>query len=116
MTYRLELIPEARVDVHALSAALRKRVVRLLVELEQDPYLGREMWVVRGFEALTDCRSIKFDLPGHKGKPRYRLVYRNEPHEGVISVICILAVGAREGMTVYKQARARLRARKRQAE
>jgi hypothetical protein len=113
LSFRLELIPEARLDIDALPIALRKRVVRLLVELERDPYLGREMWVVRSFEALADCRSIKFDLPAHKGKPRYRLVYRNEPDEGAIAVICVLAVGAREAMAAYKQARARLQARRR---
>jgi len=111
LSSRLELIPEARLDIHALSPELRKEVVRLLVALEQNPYLGREMWVVRGFEVLTDCRSIKLDAPRRKGKPRYRLVYRNEPDEGAIAVICVLAVGERKQMAAYKQARARLRAR-----
>ena len=111
MSYRLELLPEARLDIHALSPELRREVVRLLVALEQNSYLGREMWVVRGFEVLTDCRSIKFDAPGRKGRPRYRLVYRNEPNEGAIAVVCVLAVGERRQMTAYKEARARLRAR-----
>ncbi len=110
MSYRLELIPEARLDIHALPVELRKEAVRLLVALETNPYLGREMWVVRGFEVLTDCRSLKFDVPGRRGKPRYRLVYRNEPDEGAIAVICVLAVGERKQMTGYKQARGRLRA------
>jgi hypothetical protein len=69
------------------------------------------MWVVPGFEMLTDCRSIKFDASGRKGKPRYRLVYRNEPDDGAIAVICVLAADERKQMTAYKQARARLRAR-----
>lgn len=116
MSYRLELLPKARLDLHPLPAELRKEVVRLLVALERNPYLGREMWVVRGFEALTDCRSIKFNAPGRKGKPRYRLVYRNEPGEGAIAVICVLAVGERKQMTAYKQARARLQARLRREE
>ena len=116
MSQRVELLPEARDDIHTLSSQLRREVVRLLVTLEQNPYLGREMWVVRGFEVLTDCRSIKFDAPDRKGKPRYRLVYRNEPEEGAIAVICVLAVGERNQMTAYKQARARLRGRLRSAE
>ena len=111
MSYRLELLPEARLDIHALPVELRKQVVRLLVTLEQNPYLGREMWVVRGFDALTDCRSIKFDMPDRKGKPRYRLVYRNEPDEGAIAVICVLAAEERKQMSAYKQARARIHAR-----
>jgi mRNA-degrading endonuclease RelE of RelBE toxin-antitoxin system len=111
LSQRVELLPEARDDIHALSAELRREVVRLLVALEQNPYLGREMWVVRGFEVLTDCRSIKFDTASRKGKPRYRLVYRNEPDEGAIVVVCILAVGERRQMTAYKEARSRLRAR-----
>lgn len=116
MSYRLELLPEARLDVQTLSTELRKEVVRLLVALEQNPYVGREMWVVSGFEVLVDCRSIKFDLPGRKAKPRYRLVYRNEPDEGSIAVVCVLAVGERRQMTAYKQARARLKARLRSSE
>jgi mRNA-degrading endonuclease RelE of RelBE toxin-antitoxin system len=116
LSYRIELIPEARLDIHALPVEIRTEVVRLLVALEQNPYLGREMWVVRGFEVLTDCRSIKFDAPGRKGKPRYRLLYRDEPDEGAIAVICVLAVGERKQMTAYKQVRARLRARLRSAE
>ena len=116
MSHRLELLPEARDDIHALSTELRKEVVRLLVALEHNPYLGREMWVVRGFEVLTDCRSIKFDTPARKGKPRYRLVYRNEPGEGAIAVVCVLAVGERKQMTAYKEARARLQARLREHE
>lgn len=111
MTHRVELLPEARDDIHALSAGLRREIVRLLVALEQNPYLGREMWVVRGFEVLTDCRSLKFDTPVHKGKPRYRLVYRNVPEEGAIAIVCVLAVGERRQMAAYKHARARLRAR-----
>jgi hypothetical protein len=111
LSHRLELIPEARLDIHALSVELRKQVVSLLVALEQNPYLGREMWVVRGFEVLIDCRSIKFDAPSRKGKPRYRLVYRNEPAEGAIAVVCVLAAGERKQMTAYKQARALLQAR-----
>ena len=70
----------------------------------------------QGFEVLTDCLSVKFDAPGRKGKPRYRLVYRNEPDEGAIAVVCVLAVGERKQMTAYKQARARLRARLRSTE
>jgi mRNA-degrading endonuclease RelE of RelBE toxin-antitoxin system len=116
LSQRVELLPEARDDIHALSAELRREVVRLLVRLEQDPYFGREMWVVRGFEVLTDCRSIKFDTANRRGKPRYRLVYRNEPDEGAIAVVCVPAVGERRQMTAYKQARARLRARLRREE
>jgi mRNA-degrading endonuclease RelE of RelBE toxin-antitoxin system len=111
LSHQIELLPEARDDIHALPAQLRREVVRLLVALEQNPYVGREMWAVRGFDVLTDCRSIKFDTPAHKGKPRYRLVYHNEPDEGAIAVICVLAVGERRQMTAYKQARARLRTR-----
>jgi len=116
LSHRIALIPEARLDVLALPVEPRKQVVKLLVALEQNPYLGREMWVVRGFEVLTDCRSIKFDTPGRKGKPRYRLVYRNEPDEGTIAVICVLAAGERKQMAAYKQARARLQARRGRAE
>ena len=39
MSQRVELLPEAGDDIHTLPAQLRREVVRLLVTLEQNPYL-----------------------------------------------------------------------------
>jgi hypothetical protein len=65
LRHRLELIPEARLDIHALRVELGKEVLRLLVTLERDPYLGRQMWLVKGHEVLTDWRSIKVAIADH---------------------------------------------------
>jgi hypothetical protein len=74
------------------------------------------MLVVPGFEVLSDCRSTTFDAPGRTGKPRYRLVYLNEPDEGGIAVVCVLAAGEGRQTTADKQARARLQAKPRRQE
>ena len=53
-------------------------------------------------------RKIRFDAPDHRGKPGYRLIYRNEPSDGAIGLMVVLAVGERRGMIAYAKAAARL--------
>lgn len=31
---------------------------------------------------LVNCRRVRFDIRAHNGKPRFRLIYRNEPSDG----------------------------------
>ena len=57
---------------------------------------------------LADCRRIRFDRPDWTEKPRYRLVYRNEPSDGAPAVARIIAVGSREALAAYRTAAARL--------
>ena len=57
---------------------------------------------------LGGCRRILFDASNWKGKPRYRLVYRNEPEDGAPDVVRLIAVGTRESLGAYRAAAARL--------
>jgi hypothetical protein len=57
---------------------------------------------------LEGCRKVRFDAAGWKGKPRYRLVYRNEPSDGAIATMLVLAIERRSNMIAYAQASSRL--------
>jgi hypothetical protein len=57
---------------------------------------------------LASCRGVAFDVPGHEGKPRYRIVYRNEPEDGAPAVVRLIAIGTRETLAAYRSAAARL--------
>lgn len=58
-------------------------------------------------KVLRRCRKLRFDVPAHRGKPRYRLVYRNKPSDGAVGVMVVLAVGERRNMIAYANAAAR---------
>ena len=55
---------------------------------------------------LSNCRRVRFDIPTHKAKPRFRLIYRNEPTDGapaechwltvpLVVKLCALRLGER---------------------
>jgi hypothetical protein len=48
------------------------------------------------------------DDPARTVHTRYRLVYRNEPSDGAVQVMVVLAIGRRENMIAYAKASARL--------
>ncbi len=60
---------------------------------------------------LRGSRKIRFDEPKWKGKPRYRLVYRNEPVDGAPATAVILAIGRRDRMIAYAMAARRVKER-----
>src|SRR4051794_164616 len=61
--------------------ALKRSIAALFLECEANPYVGELMGTGRHSE-LADCRRVRFDIETHKGKPRFRLIYRNEPIDG----------------------------------
>lgn len=65
----------------------------------------RERFILR---VLGECHRIRFDRPDWIEKPRYRLVYRNEPSDGAPALARIIAVGTREALAAYRPAAARL--------
>lgn len=102
--YRLEFLP--RGEVRPLTEPLRRRIAELVVELHENPWLG-ELMDDRWPENLDGSRKLRFDAPGWKGKPRYRIVYQNEPADGAVGLIVVLAVERRDRMIVYAKASAR---------
>lgn len=88
--------------------ALKRRVAELLVECRTNPYVGELMGSGRHPE-LADCRRVRFDVPAHHGKPRFRLIYRNEPSDGAPAECRWLAVAPRAGLRAHRQASQRSR-------
>jgi len=117
MSYRVEILQEVRdLDIPVLKKVhsdLPREVVKLVHKLQTDPWIGVEMRDRPRMEILSDCRKVPFDLPGHKGKPRFRLVYRNDPNDGSIAVVQVLSVGPRSKLGAYRQAVTRVAKRKR---
>ena len=62
---------------------------------------------------VRGLRRVAFDVPGWEAKPRYRIVYRNEPDDAVVEIVAVIAVGRRERLVAYQQAAPRLRAERR---
>lgn len=88
--------------------ALGRRIAELLVECRRNPYVGELMGSGRHPE-LSDCRRVRFDLPTHQGKPRFRLIYRNEPSDGAPAECRWLAIAPRAGLRAHRQASQRSR-------
>jgi hypothetical protein len=56
---------------------------------------------------LANCRRVRFDIPGHRAKPRFRLIYRNEPTDGASAECHWLTVAPRAGLQAHRRARQR---------
>jgi len=88
--------------------ALKQRIAELLVECKANPYAGEMMGSGRHPE-LAGCRRVRFDIPTHQGKPRFRLIYRNEPSDGAPAECRWLAVAPRAGLRAHRRASQRSR-------
>ncbi len=88
--------------------ALKQRIAELLVECKANPYVGEMMGSGRHPE-LAGCRRVRFDIPTHRGKPRFRLIYRNEPSDGAPAECRWLAVAPRAGLRAHRRASQRSR-------
>lgn len=111
MSYPVEVWEEAKADIAGLpSRELQLAALRVALALREDPFLGEPLRNRLRIGDLGSCRRIAFDAERHRGKPRYRLVYRNDPNDGSIAVVQVVAVGRREQLAAYKEAAARLRA------
>jgi hypothetical protein len=112
VSYRVEVLDEVKdLDMPALlsiDTRLARVVAEIVAALHSDPWLGNEMRSRVRLEILRDCRKVAFDLPRRKGKPRFRLVYRNLPSDGSIAVVSIVAVAPRSDLEAYRSAATRL--------
>lgn len=89
--------------------ALKLRIAELLVECRVNPFLGQPMG--RGLHPeLANCRRVRFDIPSYGGKPRFRLIYRNEPSDGAPGNCHWLAIAPRSGLRAHRKAQQRSRA------
>jgi hypothetical protein len=110
-SHAVEFLPETVEDANNLEdVELRKVVAGLVVDLHRNAHLG-ELMGDKPPRILKGCRKIRFDLPDWRREPRYRVVYRNEPTDGAVAAVCVLAIGRRDRMVAYAKASARLRKR-----
>lgn len=117
---KVELVDGVKGDIAELTAlsteagpaeraeveALKRCISALYLECEANLYTGELMGTGRHSE-LADCRRVRFDIETHKGKPRFRLIYRNEPTDGAPAKCLWLAIGPRAGLRAHRKAQQR---------
>jgi hypothetical protein len=104
------LWPAALADIRALeSRGAQLAALEVIAALQDNPWLGDPLRERARVGDLRGLRRVAFDEAGWAEKPRYRLVYRNEPEDGSVHVVAVIAVAAREGLAAYRAAAARLR-------
>jgi ParE toxin of type II toxin-antitoxin system, parDE len=111
MSYEVVVLPGAHADLIELAKLDREAALaalRLAADLTESPWLGEELRARRGLEELKDCRRIRFDREHWTDKPRFRLVYRNEPSDGAPHIVAILAATQRRDLGAYRRAKPRL--------
>lgn len=111
MSYEVRAEPEVSQDLAELEATDPELVavaIGVMLSLREDPWLGVELRERYNLRALEGCRRIAFDVPGWPGKPRFRLVYRNEPTDGTPALVRIWGVGARAGLIACGRSTARI--------
>lgn len=89
------------------AEALKRRIAELLLECNDNPFIGELMGPGLHPE-LANCRRVRFDIPTHKAKPRFRLIYRNEPTDGAPAECHWLTIAPRAGLQAHRRARQRL--------
>lgn len=96
--------------------------VRLIKSLRDNPYQGELMQGRANTRVLEGCRRLKFDPeePWPRGpeghpRPRLRLVWINEPDEGSIALVRVLALTHRFDSRPYRRSASRLGAVRRAA-
>ena len=109
--YEVRAEPEVSRDLEEVAAVDEQLVdvaIALMGKLRHDPWLGEDLWERYNMPALKRCRKLRFDLPGWPRKPRYRIVYRNDPSDGAPGLVRLWAVGPRAKMVAYARANARI--------
>ena len=95
-TWKVELIPEAQADFNGLDGSVKKRVLKQLVKLEQNPKYGDPL----GNKAGINLEGY-FKL--YADKRRIRIIYEEIDH-----IIKVIAIDKREDMEVYRIALKRI--------
>ena len=109
--YDVRAEPEVSDDLKELEAidpALVDRAIKLMGKLRTYPWVGDELRERYNMRAIADCRKIRFDLPDWTKKPRFRVVYRNDPSDGAVGRVRIWSVGPRERLIAYSRANTRV--------
>lgn len=108
--HKVEALADVTAEANQLDETLRREIARIVVGLHGNPHSG-ELMGDKPPRILKGCRKVRFDEPGWRGKPRFRLVYRNEPTDGAPATSLILAMGRRDRMIAYAKAARRVKER-----
>lgn len=111
---RLDIWDGAKDDLTDLpTATLQLAAMGAIKTIRDNPWAGSELRRRPRVGDLTGLCRVAFDEPSWRDKPRYRVVYRNEPDDGVVEVVAVVAVGLRERLDAYRIAASRIRAERR---
>jgi len=94
--WKVELIPEAQEDFNKLDGSVKKRVLKQLVKLEQNPKCGDPL----GNKAGINLEGYFKLYADHK---RIRIIY-----EEIAQIIKVIAIDKREDLEVYHLALKRI--------
>ena len=97
MKYNIVFHPDAAKEVAGLDNRVRTLVLKQIEKLVLRPGLGQELGNKYGYD-LSGYRKLYVD------KKKIRIVYKIVDQKILVQVI---AVGKREGMSVYKKAQKR---------
>jgi hypothetical protein len=108
--HEVEALADVTAEANQLNEPLRREIARIVVQLSRNPPYG-ELMGDKPPRILKGCRKVRFDEPAWRGKPRFRLVYRNEPADGAPATSLIVAIGRRDRMIAYAKAARRVKER-----
>ena len=92
---------------------VRLAAVQIVRALYSAPRIGDPMRERYNLRVLAGCRKVLFDKDGWDGKPRFRLVFRNEPGDEAVDRVTVLSIGPRADLAAYRVAAGRLGAQRR---
>ncbi|MCL5986780.1 MAG: type II toxin-antitoxin system RelE/ParE family toxin [Actinobacteria bacterium] len=94
MKFKILLIPEAEEDFKKLDGSLKKHVLKKLLQLKTNPFLGEALGNKAGMDLTGYYKLYVF-------KKKIRIVY--ELKEATL-IIRIISIGKRENFTAYLKA------------
>lgn len=105
MRLKITALPGFRQDFEDLpDDRVRKRALEALGYAANGSEQGVPLDSRVSTGELGDCRKIYFDIDGHRGKPRFRLVIRLLPNEAQAVSVEAVAVGERASLDAYARA------------
>ena len=115
MSYLVSVLREVKdEDIPALpDDDVRLAAAQIVRSLYSEPRIGDPMRERYNLRILAGCRKVLFDKESWEGKPRFRLVFRNEPGDEAVDRVTVLSIGPRADLAAYKQAAGRLGAQRR---
>ena len=115
MRFEVTWHPEVESDLRGLGDdEVVKRALAPMLSLREEPRVGNQLRERYNMRVLGGCRSIRFDRTGWQGRPRYRLVFENQPSDGAPHEARVYAVAPREKLEAYTRAARRLGEERRQ--